>query len=82
MVMARTPTLVQFSEDLLSRLDRHRAREGRSRSEVVREAVERYLAEDREAEIDMLIVDAYVRDPPQDVWGDHAARQMIEAEPW
>ena len=82
MVMARTQTLVQFSDDLLNRLDRHRAREGRSRSEIVREAVERYLAEDRETEIDRLIVDAYDREPPQDVWSDHAARQMIEAEPW
>ena len=82
MVMARTQTLVQFSDDLLNRLDRHRAREGRSRSDVVREAVERYLAEDREAEIDLLIVRAYTREPPQDLWGDQAARQMIEAEPW
>ena len=82
MAMARTQTLVQFSEDLLERLDRHRERQGRSRSEIVREAVERYLAEDREAEIDRLVVDAYTRCPPDDHWGDHAAQQMIESEPW
>jgi metal-responsive CopG/Arc/MetJ family transcriptional regulator len=82
MVMARTQTLVQFSEDLLHRLDRYRAREGRSRSDVVREAVERYLAADREAEIDRLVVDAYTRQPPSDVWGERAARDMIAAEPW
>jgi metal-responsive CopG/Arc/MetJ family transcriptional regulator len=82
MVVARTQTLVQFSEDLLDRLDRYRAREGRSRSDVVREAVERYLAADREAEIDRLLVDGYTRQPATDVWREHAARDMIAAEPW
>jgi metal-responsive CopG/Arc/MetJ family transcriptional regulator len=80
--MPRTQTLVQFSEDLLERLDRYRAREGRSRSDVVREAVERYLAADRETEIDRLLVEAYSREPPRDVWGEQAARHMIAAEPW
>jgi metal-responsive CopG/Arc/MetJ family transcriptional regulator len=80
--MARTQTLVQFSDDLLDRLDRYRAREGRSRSDVVREAVERYLAADREAEIDRRIVAGYARKPPSDVWGDAAARRIIAAEPW
>jgi metal-responsive CopG/Arc/MetJ family transcriptional regulator len=82
MVMARTQTLVQLSDELLERLDSYRAREGRSRSEVVREAIERYLAADREAEIDRLIVDAYTRQPPEDLWTEQAARQMITAEPW
>jgi metal-responsive CopG/Arc/MetJ family transcriptional regulator len=82
MVMARTQTLVQLSDELLERLDSYRAREGRSRSEVVREAIERYLAADREAEIDRLIVDAYTRQPPEDLWTEQAARQMIAAEPW
>jgi metal-responsive CopG/Arc/MetJ family transcriptional regulator len=80
--MARTQTLVQLSDELLDRLDTYRAREGRSRSEVVREAIERYLAADREAEIDRLLVDAYTRQPPDDIWGDRAAKQMISAEPW
>jgi metal-responsive CopG/Arc/MetJ family transcriptional regulator len=82
MVMARTQTLVQLSDELLERLDSYRAREGRSRSEVVREAIERYLAADREAEIDELIVDAYARRPPEDLWTEQAARQMIATEPW
>ena len=82
MVMARTQTLVQFSDELLARLDRFREREGRSRSDVVRDAVERYLAADREAEFDRLIVEAYTREPPRDVWTDAAARNMIAAEPW
>jgi metal-responsive CopG/Arc/MetJ family transcriptional regulator len=82
MVMARTQTLVQLSDELLERLDARRAREGRSRSEVVREAIELYLAADREAEIDRLIVEAYTGRPPEDVWGDEAAKRMIAAEPW
>jgi len=82
MAMARTQTLVQLSDELLERLDSYRAREGRSRSEVVREAIERYLAADREAEIDRLIVLAYKRQPPEDIWNEQAAIQMISAEPW
>jgi metal-responsive CopG/Arc/MetJ family transcriptional regulator len=82
MVMARTQTLVQLSDELLERLDAYRAREGRSRSEVVREAIERYLQADREAEIDRLLVDGYTRQPPEDLWTEHAARHMIAAEPW
>lgn len=80
--MARTQTLVQFSDDLLERLDRYRAADGRSRSEIVREAVERYLAADREAEIDRRIVEGYTREPPRDVWGEDAARRVIAEEPW
>jgi metal-responsive CopG/Arc/MetJ family transcriptional regulator len=82
MVVARTQTLVQLSDDLLERLDRYRTREGRSRSEVIRAAIERYLAQDREAEIDRLIVDAYTRHPQDDIWTDEAARRLITQEPW
>jgi metal-responsive CopG/Arc/MetJ family transcriptional regulator len=82
MVVARTQTLVQLTDELLDRLDTYRRRAGRSRSEVVREAIERYLAEDREAEIDRLIVDAYTRQPADDVWGEETAKRLISAEPW
>ena len=82
MAMARTQTLVQLTDELLDRLDAFRAREGRSRSEVIREAIERYLATDREAEIDRLIVEAYARQPAQDVWGEQSAKLLIAAEPW
>jgi predicted DNA-binding protein len=80
--MARRQTLVQLSDELLERLDAYRAREGRSRSEVVREAIERYLQTDREAEIDRLLVEAYTRQPPEDLWAEQAARHVIAAEPW
>jgi Arc/MetJ-type ribon-helix-helix transcriptional regulator len=82
MVMARTQTLVQLSDELLARLDSYRARDGRSRSEVIRTAIEHYLGADREVLIDRQIVDAYSRRPPDDAWGDDAARRMIAAEPW
>lgn len=82
MVMARTQTLVQLTDDLLDRLDSYRARDGRSRSDVVRTAIENYLATDREAEIDRLIVESYTRQPADDVWGEQAAKRLIAAEPW
>ncbi len=82
MVVARTQTLVQLSDTLLARLDSYRAREGRSRSEVIRAAIEQYLAEDREAAIDRQIVDAYSCHPPEDAWSQDAARRMIAEEPW
>ena len=81
-LVARTQTLVQLSEDLLGRLDDYRSREGRSRSDVIREAIEHYLAEDREAAVDRLIVEAYRRQPPEDAWSEEAARRMIASEPW
>jgi metal-responsive CopG/Arc/MetJ family transcriptional regulator len=81
--MARTQTLVQLSDDLLERLDALRARERRSRSDVIREAIERYLTADREAEIDRQIVEAYTRIPQdEDPWLEEAARRTIGAEPW
>jgi metal-responsive CopG/Arc/MetJ family transcriptional regulator len=82
MVMARRQTLVQLSDELLARLDRYSARHRRSRSEVIRDAIEAYLAADREAEMDRLIVESYTRRPQEDVWGDEAARRLIAAEPW
>jgi metal-responsive CopG/Arc/MetJ family transcriptional regulator len=82
MAVARRQTLVQLSDELIQRLDDYRRRHRRSRSEVVREAVERYLDADREAEIDRLIVDSYSRRPQEDVWGDEAARRMVADEPW
>lgn len=70
--MSRRETMVQLSDDLLAALDSEAARQGRSRSAVVREAVVHYLAEGREAEISRRIVEGYTRIPPgrPDEWGD------------
>ena len=82
--MARVQVLVQLTEELVAGLDRVRARDARSRSEVIREAIELHLAGDREAELDRRIAEGYRRTPPEDVWGDdaEAAARMIAAEPW
>lgn len=81
--MARTQTIVQLTDELLIELDARRAREGRSRSELIRDAIEAYLTVDREAAIDRAIIDGYARVPPDDNFGaGWAARVSIEAEPW
>ena len=83
--MARTQTLVQLSDDLLARLDTRAEREGRSRSALLREAAERYLADDTAAETDRLIVDGYRRFPQDeldDAWATGQALTAIRAEPW
>jgi metal-responsive CopG/Arc/MetJ family transcriptional regulator len=83
MGMARRQALVQLSDELLAQLDERVAREGRSRSEVIREAVASYLAGDLEADIDRRIVEAYARRPQEDLTGaESAARAIIAAEPW
>lgn len=81
--MARTQTIVQLTDALLTELDARRAREGRSRSELIRDAIEAYLAVDREDALDRAIVDGYTRVPPHENLGaGWAARASIEAEPW
>jgi len=83
MVMARRQTLVQLSDELLALLDERAARTGRSRSELIRAAVERELAADRAAAIDAAIVEGYRRIPQEpDPWAELAARESIRAEPW
>jgi metal-responsive CopG/Arc/MetJ family transcriptional regulator len=84
MVMARRQTLVQLSDELLALLDERAARTGRSRSELIRSAIERELAEDREAAIDAAIVEGYRRIPQRehDPWAEVSARRSIADEPW
>lgn len=75
MVMARAQTLVQLSDTLLAALDQRAAKRGVSRSQLIREAVEVYVAEDHEAEISRRIIAGYERIPQStpDDWGDPAA---------
>lgn len=82
-MVGRTQTLVQLSDSLVAALDQRAARTGRSRSDLIREAIERYLSEDVEAEIDRQIVEGYRR-IPQERDSSHAlnARRAIEEEPW
>lgn len=82
--MARRQVLVQLNDDLLTRLDARACREARSRSELVRSAIETYLADDINSAIDAAIVDGYTRIPPDDndPMADRMAIESIESEPW
>jgi metal-responsive CopG/Arc/MetJ family transcriptional regulator len=83
MAMPRQQTLVQLNDRLLALLDERAARTGSSRSELIRTAIEAYLASDREAAIDAAIVDGYTRIPSSpDPGAAAAARRSVEAEPW
>lgn len=85
MAMSRTQTLVQLNDALLARLDERAARESRSRSALIREAIELYLRDEVAAELDRLIVDGYRRVPQtaeEAAWAEAAARDAIREEPW
>jgi predicted transcriptional regulator len=82
--MARQQTLVQLNDELLALVDERAARLGKSRSELIRAALEQYLKTDRAAAIDAAIAEGYRRLPPSedDPWASAAARRSIAAEPW
>jgi metal-responsive CopG/Arc/MetJ family transcriptional regulator len=83
--MARTQTLVQLTAELLQRLDERAAREGRSRSALIRDAIEGYLADEARAEVDRRIVEGYERIPETEkemASAQREARAAIREEPW
>jgi metal-responsive CopG/Arc/MetJ family transcriptional regulator len=83
--MSRTQTIVQLNEALLARLDERAARESRSRSALIRTAIERYLEDELAAEVDRRIVEGYRRIPQtaaEDEWAEAGARNAVEEEPW
>jgi predicted transcriptional regulator len=83
--VARTQTLVQLSEDLLRRLDERAAREGRSRSALIRSAIEAHLHDEERERITREIIEGYERIPPTDeemAWAEAGIREDIEEEPW
>ena len=84
MLMARKQALVQLSDALLAALDERAARRGVSRSQLIRTAIEDYIASDEDAAIDAAIVEGYTRVPPpeHDPWAEAAARRSISEEPW
>ncbi len=84
MVMPRTETLVQLNDRLLALLDERAARDGTSRSELIRSAIEEYVAQDADAAIDAALVAGYRR-VPADEPGDPVcalAIASIDEEPW
>ncbi len=84
MVVARQQTLVQLTDELLALLDEKAAKDGTSRSELIRRAIEQYLRDERRAAIDAAIIEAYTRtpQPEHDPWAEAAARRSIAEEPW
>jgi metal-responsive CopG/Arc/MetJ family transcriptional regulator len=83
--MARTQIMVQVTTELLDVLDRRAARDGRSRSELIRVAVEQYFRTDIDAQIDEAIQEGYRQVPPTDEFdplADVGARRVIATEPW
>jgi metal-responsive CopG/Arc/MetJ family transcriptional regulator len=78
-------TMVQLSDALLEVLDRRAVETGRSRSDLIREAIEQYYKEDIEAAIDRAMVDGYTRVPDDeelDGLAEADARALIGEEPW
>ena len=85
MSVARRQTLVQLSDELIAELDAVAARERRSRSDIIREAIVLHLGDARTSQIDRQIVDGYARMPETDDerrWADAGGRSMVAEEPW
>jgi metal-responsive CopG/Arc/MetJ family transcriptional regulator len=83
--VARTQTLVQLTADLLRRLDERAAREGRSRSALIRDAIEAYLHDEERDRITREIIEGYERIPPTEgemKMAEANAREAVEEEPW
>jgi plasmid stability protein len=84
MVMARRQTLVQLDDGRIAALDARAAATGRSRSDLIREAVDLLLGTGEAAAVDEAIVAGYERHPPpkDDPWALESALAAIRAEPW
>lgn len=83
MVMSRNQTLVQLNDRLLSALDQVVANTGRSRSDLIRDAISRYLSDVIATDDDRRLVEGYRRVPPvEDAWARASAAAMIAEEPW
>jgi metal-responsive CopG/Arc/MetJ family transcriptional regulator len=81
----RTQTLVQLNDELLRRLDERAAREGRSRSALIRDAIETHLHDEERARIDREIIEGYERIPTTDEElreAERETREAIREEPW
>jgi hypothetical protein len=84
MTVARRQTLIQLDDARLAALDERAAASGRSRSDLVREAIDLLLGTGDAAAVDAAIVDGYRHTPAsdQDPWALAGALAAIKAEPW
>lgn len=83
--VTRIQTLVQLNQKLLQRLDERAANEGRSRSALIRDAIEEYLYDEEAARIDREIREGYERIPQTEeelAGAEREAREAIREEPW
>jgi metal-responsive CopG/Arc/MetJ family transcriptional regulator len=72
-------------DTLLEVLDQRAVETGRSRSDLIREAIEQYYKEDIEAALDRAMVEGYTRVPDDDEFDGLAelnAQTLIGEEPW
>jgi Arc/MetJ-type ribon-helix-helix transcriptional regulator len=82
--VARRQTLVQLDDARIAALDERAASQGRSRSDLIREAVDLLLGTGDRAAIDRQIVEGYRRIPPPkpDPAIVRRAIASIREEPW
>ena len=77
--------MVQLNRALLDLLDARAARDGVSRSQLIRDAVESYLDGDAEAAALRRVVEGYARVPETDEdlrIAHDDARNLVAEEPW
>lgn len=82
--VARRQTLIQLDDARLAALDQRATASGRSRSDLVREAIDLLLGTGDAGAIDAAIVNGYTRAPApeRDPWAFEGALAAIKAEPW
>jgi hypothetical protein len=93
MVVARRQTLVQLTDDLVIVLDAIAAKQGTTRSALIRSVLEGFVKDEDEAEKDRRMIEGYTKyppgtedDPPDwgslDAWAEHDAREAVAEEAW
>ena len=83
--MARTQTMVQLSDELVTLLDEEAEQKGVSRSALIRAVLTDYLRTAAEVSVGRRIAEGYERIPPAtpDAWGeldalvDHGTRDLL-----
>jgi hypothetical protein len=84
MAVTRSQILIRLDEARLAALDQHAAVSGRSRSDLIGEAIDLLLGIGDASAIDDAIVVGYERQPApkQHTWAFQGAVAAIAAEPW
>jgi predicted transcriptional regulator len=82
--MPRRQTLIQLDDARIAALDERAAAAGRSRSDLIREAIDLLLESGDPAAVDAAIAEGYRQQPPpvHDAWSLAGTLGAIKAEPW